>query len=427
LIGSATVIAGPGATPLSIGGGRVYLTGPYAGQPFGLSVVVPAVAGPFNLGNVVVRASIHIDPHTSAVTVSSDAIPQSKDGVPFRIRAINVEVNRPAGFTFNPTNCSQLHVTGSATGSQGTTVGLSTPFAVAGCAALPFKPKFSASTAGKASKPGGASLDVKVVSMGGPQPGGGEANIKSVKVNLPIQLPSRLTTLQKACLAATFEANPAGCPKESDVGTATAVTPVLAHPLSGPAYLVSHGGAAFPDLEIVLQGEGVTLLLVGNTNIKKGITSSTFKAVPDAPISSFELKLPTGPYSVLAANLPASAKYNLCGQTLAMPTAITGQNGAVVKQTTPIEVQGCPNALSIPSRSIKGRTLSLSVYVPSAGKLTASGKGLSRTSKSSKGRETLKLTLRTKKAGKLKTTVRLSFAPTKGKKLSKSLSVKFKH
>jgi hypothetical protein len=347
-------------------------------------------------------------------------------GVPADLQQITAVIDRP-GFIINPTNCASEAFTGSAVGDEGGVSPLASHFAVAGCRELAFSPKFSVSTSGKASKPGGASLDVKVVSKGGPQPGGGEANIKSVKVNLPIQLPSRLTTLQKACLAATFEANPAGCPKESDVGTASAVTPVLAHPLSGPAYLVSHGGGAFPDLEIVLQGEGVTLFLVGNTNIKKGITSSTFKAVPDAPISSFELKLPTGPYSVLAANLPASVKYNLCGQTLAMPTAITAQNGAVVKQTTPIEVQGCRNALSIPSHSIKGRTLTLSVSVPSAGKLTASGKGLWRTSKSSKGRETLKLTLRTKRAGKLKTTVKLSFAPTKGKKLSKSLSVKFKH
>src|ERR1019366_10673754 len=112
---------------------------------------------------------------------------------------------------------------------------------------LEFPPRFSVSTAGKASKANGASLDVNVAASGGPQPAGGEANIRSVKVALPVQLPSRLTTLQKACLAAVFEVNPASCPKESNVGTATARTPILANPLVGPAYLVSHGGAAFPD------------------------------------------------------------------------------------------------------------------------------------------------------------------------------------
>jgi hypothetical protein len=243
-----------------------------------------------------------------------------------------------AGFMFNPTNCGAQKVAGTITSTQGAVASVSSPFQAVNCASLPFKPVFTASTDGRASKPGGASLDVKIAF------GAGQANIGAVKVDLPKQLPSRLTTLQKACLAVVFEANPAGCPAASNVGTAMAVTPVLAHPLAGPAYLVSHGGAAFPDLEIVLQGEGVTLILDGNTQIKKGITSSTFKAVPDAPINSFELKLPTGKYSVFGTNLPASAKYSLCGQSLVMPTAITGQNGAVVKQSTRIAVSGCPKA-----------------------------------------------------------------------------------
>ncbi|MGH2387083.1 MAG: hypothetical protein ACRDIE_02675, partial [Chloroflexota bacterium] len=245
-----------------------------------------------------------------------------------------------AAFTFNPTNCSRSSITGTVHSTQGTETGVSAPFEANGCQDLPFKPSFTASTAGKASKENGASLVVKVASKGGPQTGE-EANIKSVKVDLPKQLPSRLTTLQKACTEAQFDTNKADCPKDSDIGTATAVTPILAHPLVGPAYLVSHGGAAFPDLEIILQGEGVELVLDGQTAIKNGITSSTFKTVPDAPISSFELALHTGPYSVLGANVPASAKYNLCGQTLSMPTAITGQNGAVLKQTTKIAITGC--------------------------------------------------------------------------------------
>ena len=166
-----------------------------------------------------------------------------------------------------------------------------------------------------------------------------------MKVDLPRQLPSRLTTLQKACAAAVFEANPASCPKESIVGHATAVTPVLPVPLNGPAYFVSHGGEAFPSLIVVLQGYGVTVDLVGTTFISKaGITSSTFKQVPDVPISSFDLTLPTGAFSALAANVPAKDHYSLCGQKLAMPTAFTGQNGAVIHQSTKIAVTGCPKA-----------------------------------------------------------------------------------
>jgi hypothetical protein len=341
-IGRTTVAAGAGSSPFWLGG-EAFLTGPYKGAPFGLSVVVPAIAGPFNLGTVVVRAAISVDPHTAQITVTSDPLPTILQGIPLQLRTVNVTIDR-SGFTFNPTNCSPMSVTGTIASNQGASAAVSTPFQAANCANLPFKPKFSASTGGKASKASGASLDVKVASKGGPQPGGGEANIRSVRVQLPLQLPSRLTTLQKACVDSVFEANPASCPAASNVGSATASTPVLAHPLSGPAYLVSHGGAAFPDLEVVLQGEGITLILDGQTNIKKGITTSTFNTVPDAPISSFELKLPTGKFSVLTANLPEAAKYNFCGKTLAMPTLITGQNGAVVKQSTKIAVSGCPRA-----------------------------------------------------------------------------------
>ena len=174
--------------------------------------------------------------------------------------------------------------------------------------------------------------------------GAGQANIAKVRVMLPKQFPARLTTLQKACTEAQFNTNPAGCPAASDVGNATAVTPLLAHPLTGPAYLVSHGGAAFPDLVFVLQGEGIMLYLDGNTNIKKGITTSTFNSVPDAPISTFETVFPEGPHSVLATNIPAKAKNSMCGQALTMPTTITGQNGAVTTQTTKISVTGCPKA-----------------------------------------------------------------------------------
>ena len=351
LIGHAQVAVGSGSHPFWEQG-TVYLTGPYKGQPFGLSIVVPAVAGPFNLGNVIVRAAIHIDPHTSALTVTSDPLPRIIDGVPLRIKTVNVSIDKP-GFIFNPTNCSQQQITGTVTGAlpdgtRGLSVGVSSPFAVAGCKNLPFNPKFTALAQAKTSKANGVYLHVKVVS------GPGQANIAKVKVDLPKQLPSRLTTLQKACLAAVFEANPAACPTGSVVGTGTAVTPVLKNILTGPAYLVSHGGAAFPDLEIVLQGEGITLDLVGNTDIKKGITSSTFKAVPDAPISTFDLVLSEGPHSVLAAYLPVKAKGSMCGQSLSMPTAITGQNGAVVKQTTKIAVSGCAKAKKKTKKAKKG-------------------------------------------------------------------------
>ncbi len=345
-IGTVNAAAGAGSEPLWLPG-RVYLTGPYNGAPFGLSIVVPAVAGPFNLGNVVERATINVDPHTAQVTVTDGPLQQSRDGVPFRLKALNVTIDRE-GFMFNPTNCSQLHVTGTvsgvmpSTGAPGSSVAVSTPFAVAGCKNLPFKPKFQVSTSAKHSRKNGASLHVVV------QSGAGQANIGSVKVNLPKQLPSRLDTLKLACPEATFAANPAACPAGSKVGGAKAYTPVLPVPMSGPAYFVSHGGAAFPDLVVVLQGDGVTVELVGNTFISKaGITSSTFATVPDVPITRFDLTLPVGAHSALTAN------GNLCKGKLLMPTTIKGQNGAVVKQSTKIAVTGCAKAKKKVKKKVK--------------------------------------------------------------------------
>jgi hypothetical protein len=335
-IGSTAASAGSGSHPFWVQGGRVYLTGPYRGAPFGLSIVVPAVAGPFNLGNVIVRAAISVDPNTSALTVVSDPLPQIIDGVPLRVRTVNVNIDKP-GFIFNPTNCNALRITGTVAGAQGATAAVSSPFAVAGCANLPFKTKFTVSTQAKTSHARGASLDVKVADVPG------QANIARVAVTLPKKLPSRLTTIQHACPEAVFAANPATCDPKSLIGTVTAVTPVLPVTITGPAYLVSHGGAAFPDVVLILQGEGVRVDLTGNVNIVKGVTSSTFASAPDVPITSFELRLPEGPHSALTtADIPAKAHGSLCGQKLLMPTTITGQNGAQIKQNTKIAITGCP-------------------------------------------------------------------------------------
>ncbi len=168
-------------------------------------------------------------------------------------------------------------------------------------------------------------------------PAGAQSNIAKVKVDLPKQLPSRLTTLQKACPDTVFEANPAACPVASLIGAVKASTPILPLPLVGPVYFVSHGGAAFPDLVAVLQGYGVRVDLVGSTFISRaGVTSSTFENVPDVPVSSFELYLPEGKFSALTAN------GNLCASKLMMPTSFIAQDGAQLKQDTKITVTGCP-------------------------------------------------------------------------------------
>lgn len=341
LIGETIVSVGLGGDPFSVTGGKVYLTGPYQGAPFGLSIVNPAQAGPFDLQEgrpVVVRAKIEVDPHTAALTITTDpspphAIPTIIEGIPLQIKHVNVTINRP-GFTFNPTNCNPMMITGNINSTTGASVPVSVPFQVTNCATLKFAPKLTASTSGKTSKAKGASLNVKLTYPKAPF--GSQANIKQVKVDLPKQLPSRLTTLQKACTAKQFDTNPAGCPTASIIGHAKAITPLIPVPLEGPAYFVSNGGEAFPNLIVVLQGYGVTVDLIGDTFIsKQGITSSTFKTVPDAPVGSFELNLPEGKFSALAAN------GNLCKSKLAIPTEFIAQNGQAIHQSTPINTTNC--------------------------------------------------------------------------------------
>jgi hypothetical protein len=339
LIGHVQVLTGPGADPFLVSGGQVFLTESYEGAPFGLSIVVPAVAGPYTLsgttgqGTVVVRAKIQVDTTTAALTVTSDPLPIMLDGIPLQLKAVNVTIDRPS-FTFNPTSCAPTAIGGTLSSPEGMSANASNRFQVTNCAGLGFKPGFKVSTSGKTSRKNGASLDVKLTYPKGSL--GKAANIAKVKVDLPKQLPSRLTTLQKACTDSVFNQNPAACPAGSRVGEATATTPIIPETLHGPAYFVSHGGAKFPELVIVLSGYGVTVQLHGETFISKaGITSSTFRQVPDVPIGGFELKLPQGANSALAAN------GNLCTSSLRMPTAFTAQNGMVIHQTTPITATGC--------------------------------------------------------------------------------------
>jgi hypothetical protein len=335
------------------------------------------------------------------VTVTSEPLPQFVDGVQLRLREVHVEVNKP-GFMLNPTNCNAQQVSATLGGLQGANAQVASNFGITGCQSLPFKPTFTATTQAHTSKLDGASLDVKVT-----YPLGAYANIAKTVTELPRQLPSRLTTLQKACIDTVFAANPAACPEGSVIGYATAHTPLLNVPLSGSAYLVSHGGAAFPDLEIVLQGEGVTVILDGQTDIKKGITITAFYALPDSPISTFELNLPEGPHSALGANadlcaptttvsVKKSVKVHRKGRVvsvrksvteqvpekLTMPTQLVGQNGAVLKQSTVINVTGCPPTVAITKTKLNGNVLLVTVKLSAKGRVRISGTGLRTITKS---------------------------------------------
>jgi hypothetical protein len=426
-IGKATVNVGAGTEPYAFTG-PVYLTGPYGGAPYGLSIPVPAVAGPFDLGSgacdcVVTRAAIGVDPYTARV-IATSSLPTIVKGVPLRLKSLSVAVTR-ADFLFNPTNCGPLATDSTLTSTFAVTQITSSPFQATGCDALAFKPSFKVSTSAKTTKRGGASLRVNLT-----QPAH-QANIRSVLAQLPLQLPARLSTLQQACPEATFAQNPRICPIGSLVGGATVSTPVLPDKLSGPAYLVSHGGAAFPDLDLILEGDGVRVVLTGNTNIKKGVTSSTFAAIPDVPVSSFALNLPIGPHSALAANGSLCAGRSSIGR-LAMPTTITAQNGKQVKQNTTISVIGCP--VRIVRHKVVGNAAFVTVQTYAPGRLSGRGNHLasvSRHLKKAQNAVTLKIPL--SRAGRrhrrpLKVRVRVGFAPkNKGEPRSVAyVTVRFK-
>jgi hypothetical protein len=313
-----------------------------------------------------------------------------------------------------PTSCAaslatESIFTGTATlpPSPGATQNVATPLPVSGCSGLDFSPAFTVATnSSTSSRAGGASLEVSLT----PHPH--QANIKEVAVTLPPQLVSRLTTLQKACTEAQFAAGPADCPAASQVATATLTTPLLPGRLGGRGYLVSHGGAAFPDLDFVLQGDGVTLIQESHTDIKGGISSSTFPSLPDAPFTSFTASFAVGPNSLLASN------GSLCSRTvtsrrrvlvrkhghavrrqghlvyrtrevtrrlalkLTTATTLVGQNGAKRSQRTPIKVRGCAKSAvrsaryMLPRVRVRGHVAFVTLAVPSGGRLSASGRDM---------------------------------------------------
>ncbi len=370
-IGAAAASSGSGPTPYLFTGGRVYLTGPYQGAPYGLSIVVPAEAGPFSLGNVVTRAQINVDPYTARLIVTSK-LQRVFKGIPLRLRSLTIAINRQS-FLTNPTNCGTLATESRVSGfvtpgsNEGSTQTLSTLFQVGECNKLKFAPKYNALTGSKTSKANGASLEVNVGQVAG------ESNIRQITMQLPKQMPSRLTTLHGACPAAQFEAGPppGTCPSTARVGSATITTPDLPGKLTGPAYLVSHGGEAFPDLDLIVSGDGVTIILVGHTNISNsGITTSKFETLPDAPITSANVQLPVGPQSLLTANA------NLCKNQskLLAPTTIVGQNGAKVTHKIKIKVRNCP--VVIVRHRTSGTRALVTVKAPSAGRVSGGGPDL---------------------------------------------------
>jgi hypothetical protein len=299
-----------------------------------------------------------------------------------------------------------MEFAGTAQSAQGTLAPLSSHFQLGSCRSLTFKPNFQVETSARTSRSDGASLTAKILyppgKLGANQ-ASSQSNVAYVKVELPKQLPSRLTTLQKACTQVVFQANQANCPAASRVGEASAVTPVLPVPLKGPAYFVSNGGTKFPELIISLSGYG------------------------DVPIYAFELKLPEGPYSALAAN------GNLCASKLVMPTTFVGHNGAEIRQATPITVSGCKPQIRVIRHRVSGKTATLLVGVPSAGTLRAGGNGLSKVTRLVRTARTVEVTLRLSKQEqrfvarhhnrRLMAPIGLSFTPNRGERMTAQVAV----
>jgi hypothetical protein len=324
-VGTTTVAAGPGPSPLWIpqpgkAPTAVYLAGPYAGGPYSLVVKTPAQAGPFDLGNVVVRAPIHVDPETTKVTVKSDPLPQILEGVPISYRTVHVDVNRPE-FTLNPTSCEPMVVTGTATSISGHTAGLSDRFQVGSCERLGFKPKLSMHLTGKTHR-GAFPAFHAVLKM----PKGG-ANIARASVRLPHSEFLANAHIRTICTRVQFAEE--NCPQKSIYGHAVAKTPLLDQPLSGPVYLRS-SSHELPDLVADLHGQ-IHVVLDGRIDSVHGGIRSVFEAVPDAPVSQFTLDMQGGAKGLLTNST------GLCLAPHLAVTSFTAQNGRLQKARVPLE------------------------------------------------------------------------------------------
>jgi hypothetical protein len=313
-VGTVTIGAGAGS-PVFLPG-KIYLTGPYKGAPLGLAIVTPVVVGPFSLGNEVVRASIFINNRDAHLHVVSDPLPTIHTGIPLRLRSVALSIDRP-NFMINPTSCADKQVSGVIGGTDGASVAVSNPFQVGDCAGLSFNPKLTAKIVGgkgatKHSKHPGLKVSLK------PK---GKANVKQVSLTLPHSIILDQSNL-KVCTRTQLSAG--ACPSKSQFGSASATSPLLDSGLSGPVYLVS-GNNKLPDLTVVLNGQ-VQLIERG---IVKGTGSgrlrTTFKTVPDVPLSNFTLNLKKGKNGLLVNST------NLCSKKAKKNVAkanIRGQNGA---------------------------------------------------------------------------------------------------
>lgn len=314
-VGAVSVGAGAGPDPYYTSG-HAYLAGPYAGAPVSLVTIVPAVAGPFDLGTVVTRIALHVDPFTTQIHAISDPLPQIIDGIPLDVRSITLKLDRPS-FTLNPTSCNPMAIGGSATSVFGQATSLAQRFQVGGCNALAFKPKLAISLKGKIKRSGFPALRATLKMKPG------EANVAAAQVTLPHAAFLANAHIDKTCGHPELLAH--SCPATSIYGHAKAWSPLLDKPLEGNVYLVTGFGYELPALVADLQGQ-IEVDLVGkvDTGREDGIRN-TFEMVPDAPVSKFVLEMAGGKKGLIELSEPLCAKHTK-RKALA---EFTAQNGKV--------------------------------------------------------------------------------------------------
>jgi hypothetical protein len=301
-IGNVTVGTGSGS-PLYVSGGKVYLAGPYKGAPISLGVAIPAVAGPFDLGNVMVRLPARLDPTTAQVEILSEPLPTIVHGFPVDLRDLRVNIDRPA-FALNPTSCKVEHATATMEGSGGVSAQGSQRFQIGECASLGLKPKLSLRLKGGTHRTQTPALTAIL------RPREGDANIESIQVTFPNSELFAQKNLGTLCTRVQFAEN--ACPPESIYGTVSATTPLLSEPLTGNVYLRSNPNHKLPDLVTDLRGpasQPIHLEASAVTGTAKGNhLRNTFNFIPDAPLSRVELRLDGGSKGLLENTTDLCAK-----------------------------------------------------------------------------------------------------------------------
>jgi hypothetical protein len=278
-VGEVDVAAGAGITPLHVKG-HAYLAGPYKGASLSLVIITPAVAGPFDLGAVVVRTALYLNSETAVIHAVSDPLPAIREGIPLDVRTIALKMGRP-NFTLNPTSCDPMSITGQLTTTQGQLTALTSPFQVGGCADLPYKPKVAIKLKGATKRTGHPALTATATFRPG------DANTRFVQATLPRSEFLDQAHIGTVCTRVQFAAEQ--CPAASVYGKAKATTPLLEKPLEGPVYLRS-SSHELPDLVADLHGQ-VDVVLDGRVDSVNGGIRTTFEATPDAPVSKFTLEM----------------------------------------------------------------------------------------------------------------------------------------